>query len=100
MKTMSLHIIQTARDGVDELDALRRAQGISQMKISDLADTPDVGQQYARMYGRGDVMLSKYLRFLRSVGCRLAIIQEVEANDNQRGPDPGSEALRKKREDA
>lgn len=85
MRQMSLHIIQTARDGVDELDALRRAQGISQMKISDLADTPDVGQQYARMYGRGDVMLSKYLRFLRSIGCKLAIIQEGGDSDGHSG---------------
>ena len=84
MKTVGFHIIQTARDGVDELDALRREKGISQMKISDLADTPDVGQQYARMYGRGDVMLSKYLRFLRSLGCRLAIIQEDDADGNHR----------------
>lgn len=76
MRQMLFHIIQTARDGVDELDAVRRSRGISQMKISDLADAPDVGQQYARMYGRGDVMLSKYLKFLRSVGCKLAIIQE------------------------
>jgi len=80
---MSIHEIQTARDGVDQLDALRRAQGISQMKISDLADTPDVGQQYARMYASGDVMLSKYLRFLRSVGCKLAIIQEGDQSDEK-----------------
>ena len=86
---MSLRIIQTARDGVDELDAIRRECGITQMRISDLADTPDVGQQYARMYGRGDVMLSKYLRFLRSVGCKLAIVREEEnaTNDNNRGSD-------------
>lgn len=85
MKQMGIHIIQTARDGVDELDALRRAQGISQMRISDLADAPDVGQQYARMYGRGDVMLSKYLRFLRSLGCKLAIIQEGGDTDGHPG---------------
>ena len=81
MRHVEYHVIQTARDGVDELDALRREQGISQMKISDLADTPDVGQQYARMYGRGDVMLSKYLRFLRSLGCRLMIVREGEKPD-------------------
>lgn len=86
MKDLSYHIIQTARDGVDELDALRREQGISQMMISDLADTPDVGQQYARMYGRGDVMLSKYLRFLRALGCKLLILKEGEMPDgNPRG---------------
>ena len=84
MKHMDYHIIQTARDGVDELDALRREQGISQMKISDLADTPDVGQQYARMYGRGDVMLSKYLRFLRSLGYRLMIVKGDLPDGNPR----------------
>ncbi len=87
MKQFGIHYIQTARDGVDELDALRRDAGISQMKISDLADTPDVGQQYARMFGRGDVMLSKYLRFLRALGLRLAIIQEGDQNDHPRSTD-------------
>ena len=84
MQRMSYHVIQTARDGVDALDEVRRERGISQMRISDLADAPDVGQQYARMYGRGDGMLSKYIRFLHSVGCKLAIIQDSEGtNGNQ-----------------
>ena len=82
MQRMSFHIIQTAREGVDALDTFRREQGISQMRISDIADTPDVGQQYARMYRSGDVTLSKYLRFLRSVGCKLAIIQEVDSSEH------------------
>lgn len=81
MQRMLYHVIQTARDGVDALDEVRRERGISQMRISDLADAPDVGQQYARMYGRGDVMLSKYLKFLRSVGCKLAIIQDTEESN-------------------
>ena len=78
MKQVSYHIIQTARDGVDELDAVRRGRGLSQMKISELAGTPDVGQQYARMYGSGDVMLSKYLRFLRALGYELVIKEREE----------------------
>ena len=85
VKSMSFHFIQTARDGVDELDALRRAQGISQMRISELADMPDTGLQYARMYGSGDIKLSKYLKFLRSVGCKLAIIQEGGETDEKAG---------------
>lgn len=80
MERMRFHIIQTARDGVDRLDEMRREKGITQMKISDLANTPDVGQQYARMYGRGDVMLSKYLRFLKSIGCKLVIVEEDNAD--------------------
>lgn len=84
MQRFEFHIIQTARDGVDELDALRREQGISQMKISDLADTPDVGQQYARMYRGGDVTLSKYLRFLRSLGYKLAIVKGDVTDGNTR----------------
>ena len=81
MKHVPYHIIQTARDGVDQLDAVRREQGISQMKISELANTPDVGQQYARMYGSGDVMLSKYLRFLRALGCELVIAKKEGENE-------------------
>lgn len=88
MKQVFYHVIQTARDGVDELDSVRREQGISQMKISDLANTPDVGQQYARMYRSGDVKLSQYLRFLRPLGCRLAIIREEgDTVGNQRSSD-------------
>ena len=85
MRQMSYHVIQTARDGVDELDALRRAQGISQMRISELADMPDTGMQYARMYGSGDIKLSKFLKYLRSVGCKLAIIHEGGDTDGHYG---------------
>lgn len=76
MRQVSYEIIRTARGGVDELDRIRREQGLSQMRISELAETPDVGQQYARMYGRGDVMLSKYLRFLRALGYELMITKQ------------------------
>ena len=81
-RQLSYHVIRTARDGVDALDEMRRERGITQMGISDLADTPDVGQQYARMYGSGDVMLSKFLRFLRVLGYDL-IIMEREGNDGK-----------------
>jgi hypothetical protein len=78
MKQFAYHVVQTARDGIDTLDAERRRQGISQMRISELADTPDVGQWYARMYGRGDVMLSKYLRFLRATGYELVMVKKED----------------------
>ena len=78
MNQFDYHVIRTARDGVDELDRVRRENGVSQMKISLDADTPDVGQQYARMYGRGDVMLSKYLRFLRAMGYELIMVKKQE----------------------
>ena len=80
VKNVRWHVVQSARDGVDTLDELRRAQGISQMKISDLADTPDVGQQYARMYRSGDVTLSKFLKFLRSLGWKLVITRDEEGD--------------------
>lgn len=78
MNQFDYHVIRTARDGVDELDRVRRENGVSQMKISLDADTPDVGQQYARMFGRGDVMLSKYLRFLRAMGYELIMVKKQE----------------------
>ena len=78
MNQFTYHVIRTARDGIDTLDAERRKQGLSQMKISEMADTPDVGQCYARMYGRGDVMMSKFLRFLRATGYELVMIKKEE----------------------
>ena len=81
MKRIDYHIIQTARDGVDELDHVRMRNGISQAGISKLADTPDTGQQYLRMFGSGDVKLSKYLRFLHAVGCDLIITERGREDD-------------------
>ena len=81
MNHFTFHVIRTARDGIDTLDAERRRQGMSQMRISELADTPDVGQWYARMYGRGDVMMSKFLRFLRATGYELVMVKKQEGND-------------------
>ena len=78
MKQFTYHVIRTARDGIDTLDAERRKMGISQMRISELADTPDVGQWYSRMYGRGDVMMSKFLRFLRATGYELVMVKKKE----------------------
>lgn len=79
MQRFSYSVIRTARFAVDELDRIRRDQNISQMKISELADSPDVGQQYARMYGSGDAMLSKFLRFARALGYELVMIKKEDA---------------------
>jgi len=79
MQRFSYSVIRTARFAVDELDRIRRDQNISQMKISELADSPDVGQQYARMYGSGDAMLSKFLRFARALGYELVMIKREGA---------------------
>ena len=79
MKQFSYHVVRTARDGIDTLDAERRKLGMSQMRISELADTPDVGQWYSRMYGRGDVMMSKFLRFLRATGYELVMVKKEDS---------------------
>ena len=79
MKQFSYHVVRTARDGIDALDAERRKLGMSQMRISELADTPDVGQWYSRMYGRGDVMMSKFLRFLRATGYELVMVKKEDS---------------------
>ena len=71
-----MQVVQSARDGIDRLDEARRERGLSQMKISDIAGMLDTGSLYCRMYKRGDVSLSKYIKFLRAAGCRLVIMQE------------------------
>ena len=69
-------VIRTAREGVDELDKARREKGLSQMTISHLADMPDDGMQYYRMYKSGDVKISKFLRFLKAAGYELLLMKK------------------------
>lgn len=78
MKQLTYSVIRTARDGVDELDRVRREQGLSQMAISELAQMPDVGMQYTRMYRSGDVKISKFLRFLKAAGYELMIVKKED----------------------
>jgi len=76
LKEIVFSVIRTARDGIDELDKVRRDQGLSQMAISHMADMPDDGMQYYRMYKSGDVKISKFLRFLRAVGYEVMIMRK------------------------
>ena len=76
MRHLSYSVIHTARDGVDELDRMRQEQKISQMGISELAEMPDEGMQYYRMFRSGDVKISKFLRFLKALGYKLVIMKE------------------------
>ena len=78
MGRLTYSVIRTARDGVDELDKVRREQGLSQMAISRLANMPDVGQQYYRMFRSGDVTISKYLKFLRAAGYDLMMVKKED----------------------
>jgi hypothetical protein len=76
-------VIQTAREGIQELDRVRIQQGITQMEISERADMPDTGRQYSRMYGGGDVKLSKFLRFARALGLDLMIVKREGGADGK-----------------
>ena len=76
LKQVHFAVITTARDGVDELDRTRREKGLSQMDISHMAEMPDEGMQYCRMYKSGDIKISKFLRFLKALGCNLVIMKE------------------------
>ena len=76
-------VIQTARGGVDKLDEMRRGKAMSQMEISNVAGMPDTGSLYCRMYKRGDVALSKYIRFLRAVGYELVIVERQETRKGE-----------------
>lgn len=75
VQQVSYCVIRTAREGVDELDRVRREKGLSQMSISHMADMPDDGVQYYRMYKSGDVKISKFLKFLKATGYELMIMK-------------------------
>ena len=78
MKQFSYHVIRTARDGINTLDEERRKQGISQMRISELAEAPDF-----RMFGSGDVKMSKYLRFLHATGFELVMVKKEDLDGTE-----------------
>lgn len=79
--TINLHgeitEINNARQFIDLLDAERRQQGISQMKMAELLDDPDAGQRYAGTYGRGDAKLSYTIRMAKALGLKIVFYKEL-----------------------
>lgn len=63
--------IKTARQAIDELDRIRRAQGISQMGMAERLNDPDTGQRYARMYGSGNARISYIIKAARELGVKV-----------------------------
>ena len=97
------HIIRNARDAINYLDEKRREKGISQMKLTEIADFPDVGQTYARFYGSGDGKVSKCLKIANaieftivavpneSMALFVALMDEIKDALNEKGETDGKE---------
>ena len=70
-KRLELLEIVTARQAIDELDRIRREQGISQMKMAELLNDPDVGMRWARMYGSGNAKIAYIIKAARELGVKV-----------------------------
>lgn len=78
MNQFDYHVIKTARDGIDEMDRQRMKLGWTQMKISEAAGVPDLGQTLSRGVRSGDMKFSKLLRFLHAEGYELVMVKKQE----------------------
>ena len=79
MESCEYAILTEARQGIEELDAIRVNEGISYAKVARVAGTPDTGQQYYRMMKRKDVRLSCFLGFAKAIGCEVVLIRRGKA---------------------
>lgn len=79
MENCEYAILTEARQGIEELDAIRVSDGISYAKVSRDAGTPDTGQQYYRMMKRKDIRLSRFLGFAKAIGCDVVLIRRGKA---------------------
>ena len=70
-KRLELLEIVTARQAIDELDRIRREQGISQMKMAELLNDPDVGMRWARLYGSGNAKIAYIIKAARELGVKV-----------------------------
>lgn len=70
-KRLELLEIVTARQAIDELDRIRREQGISQMKMAELLNDPDMGMRWARMYGSGNAKIAYIIKAARELGVKV-----------------------------
>ena len=69
--TLELTEITSARQAIDEIDKMRREQGISQMEMALRMNDPDTGQRYARMYKSGNARISYIIKTARELGVKV-----------------------------
>ena len=83
MKQFQYHVVKSARDGVETMDRLRREQGISQMKMAEMLDDPDVGMRQSRMLRNGSCQLWYMVKELQVLGYELVMVKKEGAADEK-----------------
>lgn len=81
MKQFQYHVVKSARDGVETMDRLRREQGISQMKMAEKLDDPDVGMRQSRLLRNGSCQLWYMVKELNVLGYELVIVKNQEGEE-------------------
>lgn len=81
MRQFEYHVIKSARDGVETMDKIRREQGISQMKMAEKLDDPDVGMRQSRLLRNGSCQLWYMVKELNVLGYELVIVKKQEGEE-------------------
>ena len=61
----------TEIEAIDELDRVRRENGLSQMKMAEILNDPDTGQRLYRAFRSGNCSLAYFIRWARANGVRV-----------------------------
>lgn len=68
---LELTEIETARQAIDQLDQIRRDNGISQMRMAAILNDPDTGQRLYRAFRSGNCSLAYAIRWARANGVKV-----------------------------
>jgi hypothetical protein len=68
---LELTEIENARQAIDEMDRIRRDNGLSQMKMAEILNDPDTGQRLYRAFRSGNCSLAYFLRWAKANGVRV-----------------------------
>lgn len=71
MSRLELTEIENARQAIDEMDRIRRDNGLSQMKMAEILNDPDTGQRLYRAFRSGNCSLAYFLRWAKANGVRV-----------------------------
>lgn len=83
MRQFEYHVIKSARDGVETMDKIRREQGISQMKMAEKLDDPDVGMRQSRLIRNGSCQLWYMIKELNVLGYELVMVKKQEGEKDE-----------------
>lgn len=73
--------IESARQAIDQLDQVRRENGISQMRMAAILNDPDTGQRLYRAYKSGNCSLAYAIRWAKANGIKIYFLTSNDADD-------------------